>query len=77
MGDFLERLIALSDVAIPTRCDPKLLRPADVTLQIPCIDKFVEKTEWKPEYTFEDSMINLLNFWREKATEEVHRRSIA
>ena len=77
VGDFLERLIALSDVAIPTRCDPKLLRPADVTLQIPCIDKFVEKTEWKPEYTFDDSMINLLNFWREKATEEVHRRSIA
>jgi nucleoside-diphosphate-sugar epimerase len=77
VGDFLERLIALSDVPIPTRCDPKLLRPADVTLQIPCIDKFVEKTEWKPKYTFEESIINLLNFWRKKATEEVHRRSIA
>ena len=77
VGDFLERLIALSDVAIPTRCDPKLLRPADVTLQIPCIDKFVEKTEWKPKYTFEESITNLLNFWRKKATEEVHRRSIA
>ena len=75
VGDFLERLIGLSDTTIPTRCDSKLLRPADVTLQIPCIDKFVEKTEWKPEYTFEDSMVNLLNFWREKATEEVYRRS--
>jgi len=77
VGDFLERLIALSDVSISTRCDPTLLRPADVTLQIPCTDKFVKETKWEPEYTFEDSMIHLLSFWREKAAKEARQRSIA
>ena len=77
VGDFLERLIALSDVSISTRCDPTLLRPADVTLQIPCADKFVKETKWEPEYTFEDSMIHLLSFWREKAAKEARQRSIA
>ena len=67
VGEFLERLIALSSVSIRTRLDPQLLRPADVTLQIPCIDKFVEETGWKPIYTFEESLGSLLSYWREEA----------
>lgn len=77
VGNFLERLIALSKTPIPTRCDPALLRPADVTLQIPCVDKFASETGWKPEYSFDDSLTHLLDFWREKASEEVRRRSLA
>ena len=77
VGNFLERLIALSKTSIPTRCDPALLRPADVTLQIPCVDKFVSETGWKPEYSFDDSLTHLLEFWREKASEEVRQRSLA
>lgn len=77
VGNFLERLIALSKTSIPTRCDPALLRPADVTLQIPCVDKFASETGWKPEYSFDDSLTHLLDFWREKAREEVRQRSLA
>ena len=77
VGNFLERLIALSKTSIPTRCDPALLRPADVTLQIPCVDKFASETGWKPEYSFDDSLTHLLDFWREKASEEVRQRSLA
>lgn len=69
VGEFLEYLISLCDIPIPTRCDPCLLRPADVTLQIPCIDKFVRETGWQPMYTFEESVANLLAYWREKADE--------
>ena len=76
VGNFLERLIALSKTSIPTRCDPALLRPADVTLQIPCVDKFASETGWKPEYSFDDSLTHLLDFWREKASEEVRQRSL-
>lgn len=67
VGEFLERLIALSDVPIPTRCDPHLLRPADVTLQIPCVDKFVRETGWQPVYTFKESLADLLAYWRREA----------
>ncbi len=67
VGEFLERLIALSDVKIPRRTDPNLLRPADVTLQIPCVDKFIEETGWQPQYTFEESLQDLLSYWRKEA----------
>ena len=70
--EFLDLLIAHAKVRIPTRCDPNLLRPADVTLQIPCVDKFVKATGWKPKCSFEDSVANLLDHWRKKA-EEVSR----
>lgn len=67
VGDFLEQLIKLSTVDIKTRLDKNLLRPADVTLQIPSVDKFTEQTGWKTKYSFEESMQFLLDFWRNQA----------
>ena len=72
VGEFLEKLIALSDTDIPTRQDPTLLRPADVTLQIPCTDKFIEKTSWKPKYSFDNSLKDLLDYWRQEVDKIVH-----
>ena len=72
VGEFLEKLIALSDADIPTRQDPTLLRPADVTLQIPCTDKFIEKTSWKPKYSFDNSLKDLLDYWRREVDKIVH-----
>ena len=66
VGEVLEQLIALSNVPISARLSQELLRPADVTLQIPCIDKFVNETDWKPQYTFEESLGHLLAYWRKR-----------
>lgn len=74
VGEVLERLMAMSRVAIRTRSDPNLLRPADVTLQIPNVDKFVQETGWQPAYTFEESLTNLLEYWRDKAKYALQRR---
>ena len=71
VGEFLDKLISMSSTRIPTRCDPSRLRPADVTLQVPCVDKFIKESNWQPEYSFEESLEHLLNYWREKADEEV------
>ena len=71
VGEFLEKLISMSSAKIPTRCDPDRLRPADVTLQVPCVDKFINETNWHPEYSFEESVVHLLEYWRKKADEEV------
>jgi len=73
VGEVLECLKALCDVPIPTRTDPALLRPADVTLQIPCVDRFVDATGWRPEYDFAESLLDLLNHWRDRADVEVAR----
>lgn len=67
VGDCLEQLKKLSTVEIPSRVDPKLMRPADVTLQIPCVDKFAKETGWKPQYTFEESLADILSYWRKEA----------
>jgi GDPmannose 4,6-dehydratase/GDP-4-dehydro-6-deoxy-D-mannose reductase len=64
VGQFLQKLIELAKKPIPTRVDPKLLRPADVTLQIPCVDKFIKATGWKPKYSFDESVADLLEHWR-------------
>ncbi len=67
VGEFLQRLIAMADKPIPTRLDPYLLRPADVTLQIPCVDKFIIATGWKPQYSFDESLQHLLSYCRQQA----------
>jgi len=58
---FLEQLIKLSKVTIITKLDKKLLRPQDVTLQIPKVSKFRRHTGWKPKVSFNNSVKKLLN----------------
>lgn len=60
VGEFLELLKKKAKVTIPSRIDPTLLRPADVTLQIPDTTRFIQATGWKPKYSFEDSVELLL-----------------
>ena len=67
VGDFLQRLIAKAKKPIPIRCDANLLRPTDVTLQIPNCDKFIKETGWQPEHSFEESLDHLLDYWRAQA----------
>lgn len=64
VGDFLELLKKHARCPIPSRVDPALLRPSDVTLQIPDVSRFVSATGWKPRYGFEDSVTYLLDYWR-------------
>jgi GDP-mannose 4,6-dehydratase len=70
VGQFLELLVQRSTARIRTRQDPDLLRPADVTLQVPCVDKFFAATGWRPAYGFEDSVDYLLSYWRREARRE-------
>jgi len=76
VGDVLKLLISKSKKPIPTRCDKNLLRPADVTLQIPCVDKFIKQTHWKPKYTLEESLDFLLSCWRKEADRVVRLNKI-
>lgn len=64
--NFLKELIRNSSVKIKTKLDKKLLRPQDVSLQIPSVEKFKKDTRWKQKNSFEESVINLLNECRKK-----------
>jgi GDP-mannose 4,6-dehydratase len=62
----LDMLLAMATYRgrIEVRVDPALVRPADVTLQIPCVDKFVAATGWKPEIPYEKTLRDMLDYWR-------------
>ena len=66
VGEMLKKLLSLSRVNdIKVEVDPTRLRPSDVTMQIPCIDKFTEATGWKPEIKFDKTLEDTLSYWRE------------
>lgn len=56
---------------IEVRVDPALLRPADVTLQIPCPDKFKAATGWQPEIPYQQTLLDMLNYWRQELARDL------
>lgn len=64
VGDFLEELKKQAKCKIISSTDPTLMRPVDVTLQIPSVEKFYQRTKWTPKYTLEDSVKLLLDHYR-------------
>ena len=48
------------------KVDPERLRPIDADLQVPNCEKFKKHTGWKPEIPYEKTMLDLLNYWRER-----------
>ncbi len=66
IGDCLDILLSSARVACRTEVDPQLLRPSDVTLQIPCTDKFRNETGWKPEIPLEKTLSDILDYWRDE-----------
>lgn len=75
VGEFLDLLKKLAKCEIPSEMDPRLLRPADVTLQIPDVSKFQKETGWKPKYSFEESVSYLLEHCRREVEKENLRSS--
>jgi GDP-mannose 4,6-dehydratase len=65
VGQMLDKLLELSTANnIKVEVDPTRLRPSDVTLQIPCIEKFQKVTGWKSEISFEKTLKDTLEYWR-------------
>jgi len=67
VGDTLKTLLSFStrnDITV--QVDPERLRPIDADLQIPNTTKFTAHTGWKPEISYEQTMRDLLNYWRER-----------
>ena len=62
----LDVLLSFSKTKFEVKIDPQLLRPSDVTLQIPCIDKFKSETGWRQEIALEKTLKDLLDYWRQE-----------
>ena len=66
VGEMLQKLISYSDKNLNIKIDKNRLRPIDADLQIPDISKFKGISGWVPKYTFDQTMKDLLDYWREK-----------
>jgi GDP-mannose 4,6-dehydratase len=67
IADMLKTLLTMStakDIKIET--DPDRLRPIDADLQVPNTAKFKAVTGWEPVIPFEQTMKDLLDYWRER-----------
>ena len=71
----LDALIGLSakKSEIKVEVDPDRLRPIDADLQVPDTTKFTQHTGWKPEIPFDQTMRDLLNYWRDRVRREGDR----
>lgn len=64
--DVLDILLSLSKTKIKVKQDPKRMRPSDIPVVIGDNTKFVKKTKWNPKINIEQTLCDLLNYWRGK-----------
>jgi len=62
----LRHLMSLSPLAFIIEEDPDRLRPIDADLQVPNCEKFTKHTGWKPQIPFEQTMNDLMMYWRDR-----------
>jgi len=64
--EVLDMLLSMTKVKVKVEKDPKRLRPSDVPILVGDNTKFCELTGWKPEIPFEQTLKDILDYWREK-----------
>jgi GDP-4-dehydro-6-deoxy-D-mannose reductase len=62
--DMLDLLLTMTKKKIEVREDPARLRPSDVPVLLGDHSKFTERTGWKPSIPFEQTLADMLEFWR-------------
>jgi len=60
----LDHLLSLSTAKIEVREDPARLRPSDVPILLGDNSKFVKATGWQPTIPFEQTLNDMLEYWR-------------
>jgi len=66
MREVLDTLLSISRVDVRVEVDPKRLRPSDVPILLADASKFSGLTGWKPQIPFEQTVRDLLEYWRER-----------
>jgi GDP-4-dehydro-6-deoxy-D-mannose reductase len=60
----LETLLRFSKVPIEIHQDPERLRPSDVPLMLGDYTLLHQQTAWQPGISFEETLLNVLEYWR-------------
>ena len=68
----LEMLLSYAKVQIRVERDPARYRPVDVPVFYGSADRFHRLTGWQPEIPFEQTLQDVLNYWREQMEGVAH-----
>lgn len=63
--EMLDLVLSYSKVEVKIEVDPERLRPSDVEILIGDASKFRADTGWEPRIPFEQTVQDLLNYWRQ------------
>jgi len=64
MREVLDMLLGMTNAKIEVRQDPARLRPSDVPVLLGDCSRFRNETGWKPEIPFEQTLRDMLDYWR-------------
>ncbi len=64
--ELLDTLIAASSVAIQVTRDPNRVRSIDVPYMVADCTRMAEQTGWQPRIPFQQSLHDVLDYWREQ-----------
>ncbi len=64
--EILDKLLALTEADVRVEVDPLRLRPSDVMILLSDCSKFRTISGWEPRIPFEQSLQDLLEYWRER-----------
>ena len=64
IADMLQTLLKLSNKQIKIEHDPSRNRPSDIPILVGDNSKFCQETGWKPKIPFEQTLADLLAYWK-------------
>lgn len=64
MNEVLDTLLRLTKLTVKVSVDFMRMRPSDVPILVCDYSKFRKRTGWRPRIRFEETMTDLLNYWR-------------
>jgi GDP-4-dehydro-6-deoxy-D-mannose reductase len=68
--ELLDVLLSYVDVEIRVEKDPERYRPVDVPVVYGSADRLRRQTGWTPEISFEQTLRDVLDYWRQQVTQE-------
>jgi GDP-4-dehydro-6-deoxy-D-mannose reductase len=66
IADLLDRLIGMASLHVRVETDPSRLRPSDTPAVIGNPARLQADTGWRPEIPIEQTLTDLLDYWREE-----------
>ena len=67
----LDMLLEMVHVSLKTTVDPGRLQPHDVPIQVGNAARLYDHTGWKPEITLQQSLADLLHYWRQEVRSQI------